>query len=1279
MINLISQEFVFMFLMFSLSLFVIFLRHIITIYYYWRAGDNDGKNTLLVLSKLINGVRKKFMSNLFKSKFLLGVMVVAAMFVGVVAVNATSASAASCTITTTLRVGSKGAQVQCLQAALGLTADGSFGPKTKAAVVSFQTAHGLTADGVFGPMSRAAWQGASAGTLPAGCTSTAGFSPTTGASCATGMTTVSTLPAGCTSTAGFSPTTGVSCATGVGSVVTSGPISAMLSTDNPASGYIIDNQATADLAHFTFTGTGTVTSVTLTRTGISNQNTLDNVYLFQGNTRITDGYSFNNSGTLVINSLAIAVNGSTTISVKADVDAAAASTASTLGVSLSGYTAGTTPVVSNLMGNQMYLGTGSPAGVVVGSTNNVSASSVNAGTSSYTVWSSPIQINTRAVWLKGANFRITGSAPSNALANVHLFVDGVDSGVVATMTSITGSNYATFDFSANPINLTTGSHTIDVRADVVAGAGYNVTVSLQQAADLVVYDPQVGVNVAATHDGTNAFSANSAGLLTINQGSAAVVVDPTFQSQTNVTGGATNIDIGKFQVTGYGEDVKVTSLEVTPSVTNACTTGATYGGTGCADTTTGSGQTEWASGNGLNNVTLYFNGSQVGSSVTWKTGDIVFNLGSQMIIPAGSISTIEVRADLQTASTATYVANTNYTAGTVSTTLNMGTTNGQGQTSHNNVAFPGSDITGTSLTIQTGLLAVSKNTGYASQSVNPNTAGVEIGSYTLQNQSSSESVRVTSLAVGLTQTNGSTALTGTAGGGYPALTNFSNLRTSETSGSGSTPIQPTAANTFSVNFTLAPGATDVINIFADTSSDASDAFSTNLKVTSIGASSNVSISQNGTGTAVAGQVISLAAGTVTNPPTLLTSTSTASQYVAAANGGASNVAKATFNIQATGGSATISELKFTVNSQDASTAASAGTLTAGNQTMTNTASTGFAVGDFVKITASTTNAYGYVVSGQTGTSMVIDITSAGSGTPSLISLIPNTVTAVTVNGTSAPVVAGIAYLTGLNLSVPNGSGGLNQDVYVSYAPVGTNGIISGATSRIALESIKYSSGGTTTTMCTAAIATCSGHVISTAIAAPTMTLVGSSPTFTATKPSSTLSASNVEAIDVTVTANAKGNVQLNTLELNYSANGACVGGRTASDCNTGNSSGSTTNVIVDDANNQLITTSNTAFVDSAAAAKSGSVTITFGSGYTISGSQTFKIFLPVSSVTGTGVNGASLTTSLATGSAALTWTDLAGSATVAQGAFTTNALPTVDDPTALIASYPSTYSSLIYN
>ena len=54
-------------------------------------------------------------------------------------------------VSETLRRGSKGDAVKRMQAKLGLTADGDFGPGTEAALKKWQAENGLTADGVVGP------------------------------------------------------------------------------------------------------------------------------------------------------------------------------------------------------------------------------------------------------------------------------------------------------------------------------------------------------------------------------------------------------------------------------------------------------------------------------------------------------------------------------------------------------------------------------------------------------------------------------------------------------------------------------------------------------------------------------------------------------------------------------------------------------------------------------------------------------------------------------------------------------------------------------------------------------------------------------------------------------------------------------------------------------------------------------------------------------------------------------------------------------------------------
>jgi len=152
------------------------------------------------------------------TKTIAGIVAVVAL----VAVSAVSASAAS--YTRSLTIGSNGTDVTELQMTLVAkgylvmptgVAYGYFGTLTKNAVAAFQTANGITpAAGYFGPITMAklaAGGSMTSGTsMVAGCTSTSGFSPTTGQKCDAG----GSMVPGCVSTSGFSTTTGASCASG---------------------------------------------------------------------------------------------------------------------------------------------------------------------------------------------------------------------------------------------------------------------------------------------------------------------------------------------------------------------------------------------------------------------------------------------------------------------------------------------------------------------------------------------------------------------------------------------------------------------------------------------------------------------------------------------------------------------------------------------------------------------------------------------------------------------------------------------------------------------------------------------------------------------------------------------------------------------------------------------------------------------------------------------------------------------------------------------------------
>ena len=1113
----------------------------------------------------------------------------AALMASTTSTTTTSTGLGSCyQFTTQLSVGSTGEAVRQLQMVLNSNpatalavaagANGSaghestyFGAATSAAVMKYQAWKGIAQVGQVGPQTRAALN----------------------ASCTTSTTTTTTTTGGNTGT------------------TTTGAVSVGLSTDNPSANTIVTGQATADLAHFTFTGSGTVTSLVLQRTGISTNSTLQAVYLYQGATRLTDSASVNTNGVITFNGLNLAVNGSATVAVKADIipdsgtNGSTTASGQTVGVTLTGYTVNGTAMTANVSGNIQSVTSGygvlatvnlaqGLAATVTNSTqsyNNTTFASVNAGTTGYSVFSLPVQVGTRSVLLKGLTLRYIGSAANGSLANIKLFVDGVQAGTAATVNS---NGYIVFDLSGAPYTLTTGGHTVEVRADITGGSARTFYVSLQNAADFMVTDSQLNVNVAPSTSGST-FSISQAGTISVNAGSATFQQDPAFTSTTNITGGASNAVIGQFSLTGYGEDVKVMSLPVTVFIANATPTAA-----------------------GINNVALYFNGAQVGSSISLTgagTGCTVnglagacytnsFQLGSQLIIPAGSSDTLQVRADLQNSS------NISYSAGSIAAQIGTGT--GQGVMSLQAVTIPGATVTGNTLTIQTGQLVVSKNAGYTNQTFSPNTTGVKIGSFTIQNQSSSEAVRVTNLQVGLTSDSaGMTALTS---GSTPALTNFSNLKIVDESGliTGLNPVgSVSGTNNFSTSYTVAAGQSQTVDVYADIGGASTGTAYTTLTVQAIGASSNVTL----TPALTVGQAVMLGTGSV-SAPSIVSSATTSSQYVATASN-ATNATKVENQFTATNGTGMISELKYAVVGSVPGTVS---TITVGSSTasVVTPATTTLTVGS----TSATTVTVGSSASIPVGTVVT------ASGEQMLVTAVPSSTTLTVVraiNGTVASTdsaatatPSGLAYITNLNISVPNGTSGAYVDAYQTYSPVnGTTGsLASGSTSQVLLTYVKSTIGSTTT----------SGAVTPTA--GNQVTLVGSEPTLTVNSVQQTglnVGATAQQIGQVTIAANTAGTIGVNQIKFNIGNSGFSSGFNLAS-------------AIISDSGSAVMATG-----ASCPTVTSSTVICTFSgtNGYLIpaGSSKTFSLY---ATVTGTTAASSTVSVSSQVDSAGFNWTDVAG-------------------------------------
>ena len=809
------------------------------------------------------------MSKLFKSKFLLGALVVAGLLV--------FAGGAEAAITKTLRKGMKDAQVLELQQGLnargftvstsGAGSPGSeteyFGSRTDSAVRAYQAANGLTVDGIFGSQSRGAWGttpsapsngSGSSMTYPDGCSSSTGFSVTTGQPCNTGGS--MGLPDGCTSTAGFSTTTGQPCNASVPTIPgcepgftfspetgqscdgsaapATGPVVASPSLTTPPSTTLVEGQATADLLHVDFTGAGTVTNVVLRKIGVSSDTTPIRVYLFDGARRLTDAASVTSDGLVAFNSASglFDVNGAMTLAVKSDINTS--TSGQTVGFELVSYTTlGGSSMAANIAGNVSSIASASLAGVSAG-TITPSGAILNPGPD-VTVWQSTLNISERKVNMRRIAFRNIGSAPAASFGVFKLYVNGVQ---VGTADMIDSNGYVTFDFMADPVALDSGSRVLRLDADILSGASRTVQFSLRNAADVDFVDSSFGVNVTPT---STPWEATASSISGATGGSMTVERDTTSPSQ-NLVDAASDAVFGVFKVTAYGEPIKVETLSA---------------GYTSSDGAIGS----------LRNGRLLFstdgtNWTQYGSTSTVAAAGTSFT--TNYTVNPGTPVWVQFRADVyDNDGTNDVSASDTFTA-----MLVAGSSNAQKLDSLGSIAVPSVAVSANTLTVGTTSISLVEDTTYADQTVVVPQTTFKIGDWNLTG-SSIEDILLTTLSFDVDETSGTTLNEDDITNMY-AVVKDSNGNIITTT----TPLAQVGAadNNFSLNYTLPKNGSVMIELFGNLASGATatDAFKTDLTVsgTSITSGSSVSASD------VDGQTMTAGTGSLTVTTDASTPTST---------------------------------------------------------------------------------------------------------------------------------------------------------------------------------------------------------------------------------------------------------------------------------------------------------------------------------------------------------------------------------------------------------------------
>lgn len=614
---------------------------------------------------------------------------------------------------------------------------------------------------------------------------------------------------------------------------------------SPSSSTLIAGQGVADLAHLTLTNNSTsevkLTKVSLTRTGVSADSTLSNVYLFDGFVRLTDAATVS-SGKVTINDasgiVTLAAGASKTLNVRSDVGATTSgqtvgvniTAATDLAFSSGGAASGSFPLVGAV--NTIAANPSSSFATIQfpdGETANPSASSIDPQEGTR-LWQQNVSVGVNEVNLQAVRFRNIGSINAEDVTNWSLYIAGVKKGNAVVMEDEDG--YVTFNFSAAPVELKTGNHEVKLLGDVVGGSGRTITTGLRNSADFIVTDADYNQAVRPTVDGTSTFTVMDSGAQTVNAGSI-TFTKTTDSPSGNVTDTASGVTLGKWTVKAFGEKMKVESLNfyVDDSLN--------------------------ATAFELRNGAVYLNGAQIGSTTalaglsdTSTSGYTAYTFGSSFIVTPGTPAVLEIRADMVDSDGTDQVA--------ADVTLqayidNTATSNVQQMTSGSYLSRPSSDVAANQLTVAAGGLTVSKNTSYSDQTtVDPKTA-YKVGSFTVS-ASTVEDINLTSFSLDFdTDTSGATTDLYNL---YLMYGPTANMVTSTVKGS----VAETN-NSWNINYPLKKGEVIYVDVYADIDSAISDAETIISRLTVLGTAALSGASQ--TPSELAGQTITISTGAFT--------------------------------------------------------------------------------------------------------------------------------------------------------------------------------------------------------------------------------------------------------------------------------------------------------------------------------------------------------------------------------------------------------------------------------
>ncbi|TSC70487.1 MAG: hypothetical protein CEO12_322 [Parcubacteria group bacterium Gr01-1014_46] len=754
--------------------------------------------------------------------------------------SGTTGGSTGYTFNTNLTVGSTGADVKNLQKVLNMSADtkvansgnGSpgmetsyFGPATKAAVMKFQTKYGITpVAGYVGAITRAKLNS---------------------------MNTVGTTPV----TPGTP--TGGSLSVSAGS--------------QPANSLAPTNAARVPFTTVVLTAGSsdvTVNSLTVERTGLAQDAVFSGVVLLKSDgTQIGIAKTLNsNHQAMVGEPWVIKAGTSQTVTVAGNIGTVSSTYAgqvaslSVVAVNTSASVSGSLPITGAMhtANGTLTLGT---APMTSSSYDPGSSQTKEIGTTGYKFAGVRLTAGSaEQVRLWSVRWNQSGSASSNDLANVKVYVDGT---AYDTTVSADGKYYSAL-FSGGILVDKGNSKDIYIQGDIVGtgSAGRTVKFDIYKATDIYVSGVTYGYGITATQsqsgtasDSTSEFTAGTpffdGSKVTVSAGSVTSIQKATSVAAQNIAVNVPNQVLG-----GFSTDIKGEALSAQSTVFYFNYSAGVL-----------------ASSYLLTNVSIVDqNGAVVAGPVdAVNVGGIAqkVTFTDTLTLPLGQQTfTLKGKIPTGVANGTTIVA---------STTPTSDWTNVTGQTTGNSITSLGSVFSMNTMTVKTAALAVTQSATPAAQTIVAGGQGVTFANFQFDATQSGEDVRFSSLA-----------LTTSA---YTGLTSCQLYDGSTALNTGSNVVNPSSVTpTFTLDQQLivSKGTVKTLTLKCNVSSSATGGFTWNITSAQIGAISTTGVTSSSTVTPT-GATTSGTAQTVGSSTLVVSLSPSSPSYKLVAAGSSNNV------------------------------------------------------------------------------------------------------------------------------------------------------------------------------------------------------------------------------------------------------------------------------------------------------------------------------------------------------------------------------------------------------